>query len=271
MSGYGSVRAVRHVIIDTLKAEGRNPDAYNIAGITRDAFSPRSDGGYSAALDPEVWRAAVDKHRRPYGIGDMVRVVVTTKDGHTEHHYGKISQFRKANGGIYRGRPVKPHSAYVELDHHTSGWLGPLAEATPALDDFDIVREWGEIHRGVLNGDGYYRCRRCAWRSYKGAEVMIVHKVSGQRVRLCEECFNDDELASLGHDVMFYGRNSQQTIAELTEKPELITIPASDSLFEKSDGETYREWADCFPWLVPAEAAELHAQWKENLSAAVAA
>ncbi|WP_369042297.1 hypothetical protein [Streptomyces sp. Midd1] len=262
---------VRQVIVDTLKAEGRNPDAYNIAGIARDAFHDRGRGYGYGARGEEEWRLAVDKHRRPFGVGDMVRVVVTTKDGDTEHHYGKIHQFRKANGGIYRGRPVKPHSAYIELDHHTSGWLGPLTDVTPALDDFEIVREWGEIHRGALNGDGYFKCRRCAWRSYKGAEVMIVHKVSNQRVRLCADCFKDHEVAELGHQVMFYGRNGRQTIAELTEKPELITGPASDSHYEKSDGECYREWADLFAWMVPAEAAALYAQWKEKQSAVVAA
>lgn len=263
MSGYGSIRAVRTVITDTLKAEGRNPDSYNIAGIARDAFTPRAGGGYSAALDPEVWRAAVAKHRRPFGIGDLVRVEVTTEDGRTERHYGKILQFRKVNGGLYRRRPVKPHSAYIELDHATA-WRGPLTEVTPALDDFDVVREWGEIHRGALNGDGYFKCLRCAWRSYKGAEVMLVHKASGQRVRLCEECFTDDEVAGLGHQVMFYERNAKDTIAELTEHPELITGPASDSMFERSDGELYREWADVFPWMVPAKAAEKYTEWKEQ-------
>lgn len=34
---------------------------------------------------------------------------------------------------------------------------------------------------------------------------MIVHKGSGQRVRLCAACFDDGEVAA-------HGRNSQQTI-----------------------------------------------------------
>ncbi|MFJ5071734.1 hypothetical protein ACIQC7_35495 [Kitasatospora sp. NPDC088556] len=264
MSGYGSVRTVRNAIVEKLTAEGREPSAYNITGIARDAFTARSGGGYGAALEAEVWRTAVDKHRRPYGIGDLVRVMVSTKSGHVELHYGKISQFRKANGGAYRGRPVKPHSVYVELDHHTSGWLGPLTEITPALDDFEILREWAAIHRGATNGDGYYRCLRCGFHSYKGAEVMILHKVSGQRVRLCEERFTDDELGRLGHEVLFYERTSRQTIAELTENPEAITEPASDSHYEKSEGQAYREWADAFPWMVPAKAAELYVTWKEQ-------
>ncbi|MFF8283291.1 hypothetical protein ACF06W_11280 [Streptomyces albus] len=268
MSGYGSIRAVREVITDTLKAEGRNPNAYNITGIARDAFHDRGRGwGYGAGTEEE-WRAAVDKHRRPFGIGDMVRVVVTVDGGHTEHHYGRISQFRKANGGIYRGQPVKPHSAYIELDHHTRGWLGPLADVTPALDDFEIVREWGEVHRGALNPNGYFHCLRCAFHTYKGAQVLIVHKRSGQRVRVCESCFSDNELARLGHDVLFYERSSRDTIAELRAKPELITAPASDSHYAKSEGETYREWADSFPWMVPAEAAEMYAAWKQGLATA---
>ncbi|MER6519995.1 hypothetical protein ABT246_24465 [Streptomyces sp. NPDC001553] len=271
MSGYRSIRAVRNVIEETLTAEGRHPSAYNIAGIARDAFTARGGGGYSTSLDVEVWRAAVDKHRRPFGLGDTVRVVVSTKDGHTEHHYGRISQFRKTNGGIYRGRPVKPHSVYVELDHHTSGWLGPLAEVTPAVDDFEIVREWRDIHQGCLSWDSAYRCLRCGSSSYKSARVMAVHRASGQRVRLCEECFTDDELGRLGHEVMFYERNSRQTITELTENPELITEAACDSYYEKSDGEVYREWADAFPWMVPVKAAELYAAWKEQARASAGA
>ncbi|MFD4245791.1 hypothetical protein ACFWP3_29985 [Streptomyces sp. NPDC058525] len=271
MSGYGSIRAVRNIIVETLTAEGREPSAYNIAGIARDAFTARSDGGYSAALDAEVWRSAVDKHRRPFGRGDLVRVAVSAKSGHTEMHYGKISQFRKANGGIYRGRPVKPHSAYVELDHHTRGWLGPLTEVTPVLDDFEVTREWSEIHQGCLSGDSGYKCRRCGSFSYKNARVMAVHRFSGQRVRLCEECFTDDELGRLGHEVMFYERNSRQTITELAENPELITEAACDSYYEKSDGEVYREWADAFPWMVPVKAAELYAAWKEQARASAAA
>ncbi|WP_338675965.1 hypothetical protein V1460_25575 [Streptomyces sp. SCSIO 30461] len=271
MSGYGSIRAVRNAITETLTAEGREPSAYNIAGIARDAFTARSGGGYSLSLDAEVWRAAVDKHRRPFGLGDLVRVQVTTKTGHTETHYGKIAQFRRANGGMYRGRPVKPHSVYVELDHHTSGWLCPLTEVTPALDDFEITREWSKVHEGCLSLDSAYRCLRCGTFSYKSARVMAVHKVSGQRVRLCEECFNNDELGRLGHQVMFYERNSRQTITELTENPELITEPACDSSYEKSDGEAYREWADAFPWMVPVKAAELYAAWKEQARASAAA
>ncbi|WP_093802193.1 hypothetical protein [Streptomyces sp. Wb2n-11] len=272
MSGYGSIRAVRNAITEMLTAGGREPSAYNIAGIARDAFTARSGGGYSASLDAEAWPAAVDKHRRPFGLGDLVRVEVTTKTGHTELHYGKISQFRKANGGIYRGRPVKPHSVYVELDHHTNaGWLCPLTEVTPAIDDFEVTREWSEVHQGCLSWDSAYRCLRCGSFSYKSARVMAVHRVSGQRVRLCEECFTDDELGRLGHEVMFYERNSRQTITELTENPELIAEAASDSYYGKSDGEVYREWADAFPWMVPVKAAELYAAWKEQARATAGA
>lgn len=269
MGGYGSKRAVRELVIETLEKEGRNPNAYNIAGIMRDAFYDRGPGyGYGAESE-EKWRQAVDKHRRPFGLGDMVRVVVTADDGSTEHHYGRIAHFRKANGGGYRGTPVRPHSAYVELMHR-SGYTATLSEVTPALDDFEITREFSDIHRDAPNPDGYYRCLRCGGHTYKGAEVMIVHKVSGQRVRLCKGCFSDDELAALGHQVMSYGRLGRQTIAELTANPELLIGPASDSYYEKSDGEIYREWADCFPWLVPGPAAELYAQWKTNQQAVAA-
>lgn len=241
MSGYGSKRAVR-AVTSTLELEGRNPHA----------------------------RQAVDKHRRPVGLGDMVRVVVTTDDGSTEHHYGRIARFRKADGGGYRRTPVRPHSAYVELLHH-SGRTVPLTEITPALDDFEFVREWSDIHRDARTPDGYFRCLRCGGHTYKGADVMIVHKISGQRVRLCKGCYTDDELAALGHQVMSYRRMSKATIAELTENPELLIGPAGDSYYAKSGAEIYREWAEHFPWLVPGPAAELYAQWKTEQQTEVTA
>lgn len=72
----------------------------------------------------------MEVRRRPFQAGDMVRVVVRTKGETAEHHYGRITQSRKANGGLYRGPPVKPHFDYVELEHcHRSGWLGPFMKS----------------------------------------------------------------------------------------------------------------------------------------------
>ncbi|MFD9815188.1 hypothetical protein [Streptomyces sp. NPDC059080] len=260
---------MREVVIATLEKEGRNPSAYNIAGIMRDAFYDRGRGyGYGAESE-EKWREAVTKYRKAFRIGDMVRVVVERDSGHREHHYGRIAHFLKANGGLYRGTPVRPHSAYIELEHYNA-YRAPLSEVTPVLDDFEIFREWSDVHRGAMNPNGYFHCLRCASYTYKGAKVMIVHKVSGERVRLCDECFGDDEMARLGYEVVCSERRGRETVELLTAKPELIIEPAADSMYEKSDGEHLREWADYFGWLVPAAAAELYAQWKAERQAVAA-
>ncbi|MFJ2420179.1 hypothetical protein [Streptomyces brevispora] len=264
MSGYGSKRHVRDVVIATLKMEGRNPDAYNIAGIMRDAIHDRGSGyGYGAGTEEE-WRAAVVKHRRPFGVGDMVRVVLEV-DGLTEHHYGRIAHFRRANGGGYRGTPVKPHSAHIELLECGARTV-PLSEVTAADADFEILTGWSEIHADARNPDGYFRCLECGAYTYKAADVKVVHTASRQCVRLCNDCNNVGRRVRLGHSVMWDGRRSKTTILELRANPALIT--GSD---EDGNADSYREWADALPYLVPAEAAELYKQWKEQQSERIAA
>ncbi|MFF4699877.1 hypothetical protein [Streptomyces chattanoogensis] len=264
MSGYGSKHTVRDVVIATLEKEGRNPNAYNIAGIMRDAFYDQGPGyGYGVESE-EKWRAAVDQHRRPYGIGDLVRVVLEA-NGLTEHHYGKIESFRKPNGGLYKGQPVKPHAAYVVLTE-IGGRIVPVCELTQAEDDFDVITDRAEVHRGATEYmDWYYKCLGCGSATYKAAEVKIVHKASGQCVRLCRDCNRPERMGWLGHRIMWDGRSNKKTIFELRENPGLIAGPADDD-----NADSYRQWADCFPYLVPAEAAELYAAWKEKLNASVA-
>lgn len=64
MSGYASLREVREVTIGTLRMEGRDPAAYSIAGIMREAFYSRGAGyGYGAA-EEQIWRDAVARHRK---------------------------------------------------------------------------------------------------------------------------------------------------------------------------------------------------------------
>lgn len=257
MGNYGSIRQVRNVIIETLEMEGRNPNAYNIAGIARDAFYFKGHRAGFGAHDNTTWRTAVERHKKPYAIGDMVRVVLEIH-GLTEHHYGKIVQFRKANGGTYRGTPVKPYSVYVELLEHGARAV-PLLEVTPAEDDFETITDYSEVHRGAMNGDGYFRCLDCGGNTYKGAEVKVVHKASGQCVRLCNACDDIDRRVRLGHSVMWDGRHSKTTIFQLRENPALITGPADDH-----DADSYRQWADALPYLVPAEAAELYVKWRQE-------
>jgi hypothetical protein len=260
------------VVIATLEKEGRNPNAYNLAGIMRDAFYDLGPGFGFEAAGEEKWRQAVDTHRRPFGVGDMVRVVVEQKDGRLEHHYGRIDHFQKTNGGRYRGTPTRPAFAYIELEHWNA-YRAKISEVTAIHDDFEVFREWSDVHRGALNKEGYFYCLRCASYTYKGARVMLVHKVSGQRVRVCDECFGDgsDQMARLGYEVVCTERMCQDTVEKLTANPELIVDPASDSYYQKSEGEIYREWADLFAWLVPAPAAALYEQWKAAQQQAVAA
>lgn len=259
MSGYGSKRAVRDVIIATLEKEGRNPHAYNIAGIMRDAFYDRGPGnGYSAESE-EHWRAAVTKHRRPFGVGDLVRVVLEV-DGQTEFHYGTIAQFRKANGGSYRGTPVKPHSAYIELEHHPSyGRTVPLAEVTPVLDDFEFITDPVEVHRGAFGPAGMLWCMGCPRPYPNPATVKVVHKATGVKTQLCKAHNDEEQWARLGHQPLWDARGSRDTIEDLARNPEKLVGPIEDWESHK-----LREWADMFPYLVPEKAAELYARWKEH-------
>ncbi|MFJ4686522.1 hypothetical protein [Streptomyces sp. NPDC088789] len=264
MSGYGSRRAVREVVIATLEKEGRNPNSYNIAGIMRDAFYDRGPGNGYGAESEEHWRKAVTEHRRTFGVGDMVRVVLEV-DGHTEHHYGTIAQFRKANGGSYRGTPVKPHSAYVELMHH-NGRTVPLAEVTPVIDDFEFIRDYAEVHKGAFGDLGVLWCMGCPRPYPMPAKVKVVHKATGEKTQLCDAHNDEEQWTQLGHRPMWSARTSRDTIESLIQNPEEITGPEDDW-----DARQLREWADLFPYLVPAKAAELHAQWKEKQSATLAA
>ncbi|MGW6604839.1 hypothetical protein [Streptomyces sp. NPDC055036] len=240
-----------------MRKEGRGPERYDIEGIARDAFYSRGAFSGFGARDAQAWRKAVERHRKRHAIGDMVRVVLDV-DGLTEHHFGRISQFRRADGQCYRRKPVSPHAAYVELLEHAARTV-PLGEVTPAEDDFEIITDWAEIHRGAMNGDGYFRCLDCGGRTYKGAEVKVVHKASGQCVRLCGSCYDMDRQVRLGISVMWDARRSKQTIFELRDNPELIAGPVGNY-----DADLYRQWADALPYLVPVEAAELYEMWKEQ-------
>ncbi|MFJ1733285.1 hypothetical protein [Streptomyces sp. NPDC088254] len=203
----------------------------------------------------------------------MVRISIETEDGFTEHHYARIEQFRKRDGNWYRRKPTKPYAAFLEPDHASTQVI-PLAELTAAVEDFEIITDHSEIHKDAREwNDFYFKCLRCGGYTYKGAEVMVIHKLSRQLVRLCNDCYEPEELARLGHQVLWYQRNCKTTILELRANPELITGPTGDpfSSYDKTDADVYREFADTFPWLVPAKAAEVYAAWKEQHSAGTAA
>lgn len=109
------------------------------------------------------------------------------------------------------------------------------------------------------------KCLRCGTFSWKAAEVRGTHRASEQSVRLCNGCHRPEELARLGHTVMWYQRNAKDTVLALRANPELIVGQACDSsaYHDKTEADSYREWADTFAWRVPALAAELYKQWKE--------
>ncbi|MDX3020000.1 hypothetical protein [Streptomyces acidiscabies] len=206
-----------------------------------------------------------------FSIGDMVRFEIETADGFTERHYAPIEQFRKRDKNFYRRTPANPYAVFLAPEHtHTQ--VLPLTRLTPAIDDFEMVDD-----RAVINKDAgpwidnTYKCLRCSAFTYRAADVMAVHKQSGLRVRLCEDCWKPQELAVLGHQALWHQRNCKATILDLRAAPDLITGPAADSAHGKSDADTYREWADAFPWLVPDPAARLYAAWKENQSAPLGA
>lgn len=207
-------------------------------------------------------------------IGDMVRFTIQAKDtGVTEHHYAPILGWRKRNFNHYKGRPAKPYAAYLEPDH-TGMQVLPLTELVPAIEDFEIITDRSEVHRGAGEwASWYYKCRRCGAHTYKAAEVKIVNKLTGHSVRVCNECYGPEELARLGHEDMWYGRRGKDTILQLQAKPELLTEPAGDpaNAYDQTEADHLRDWADSFPWLVPAPAAELYKQWKETRNATVAA
>lgn len=251
------LHTTRASIADALAAEGRNPRDYNITGILRDAFE-RLDGGRGyRALPGEAWQAAVREHRRGFAIGDLVRVVVGSR-GLSELHYGRIKHYRRANGGTYQQNPVEPHSAYVDLPYH-SPQIVRLSELTDPLDDFDIVRDFTGVHHSAPSSERSALCLCCGVISGKGAAVMIVHKVSSMRVRLCNGCFGEEELASLGNHVMALQRRSKQIIVSLTKDPGVIAGP--DNAYV---GSFYRKWADTYPWMVPTAAAEQYARWQKT-------
>ncbi|WP_329142797.1 hypothetical protein OIU91_04110 [Streptomyces sp. NBC_01456] len=206
-----------------------------------------------------------------FAVGDLVGFDIETDDGFTERHYATIEQFRKRDGNNYRRKPTQPYAAFLAPEHSSTQVL-PLTKLTQAVDDFEIITDHSTIHADAREwNDWYFKCLRCGGFTYKGAEVMAIHKQSGQRVRLCNDCYKPEELARLGHHVMFYGRDSREIIAALTANPEPLVGPARDSYYEKSEGESYREWADAFPWLVPVPAAELYEQWKGERDRASAA
>lgn len=252
MGTSASVAGLRTHVIEELGWKKLDPARYNVAGIARDAYI--TGNGSAEAID-----AAVDKNRYPYLVGDMVRVVVEL-GGFEEHLYGTIREFRTADNRSYRRRTLNPHSAYVDLIER-SGVLRPLTEITPEIDDFEIVTEHADVHRdGPKHNYGIWPCVRGRFHAYAPpAHVMVTHKRSGEMRRWCNECNDPEQRAELGHYMWWQRQRSMETIRRLTDNPQEIAGPVGDWNAEDSRG-----WADVFPYLVPAEAAALYAQWKES-------
>jgi hypothetical protein len=248
--------ADRKQAVEELERYGLNPERYNVAGIVRDAWITGNGS-------QETWKAAVERNHYPFLVGDRVRVVVEI-DGFQEHLYGHITQFRKADNRMYRRQVLNPHSACVDLHEWHSAALRPLSEITPELEDFEIITDHDVVHRdGPVHNFGIFHCASGVHGGYAPpADVLVIHKASGIKRRLCNACNEPDVRARLGHEMWWDRKTSLDTIRDLTVRPEKITGPVDDY-----DADVLRRWADAVPYLVPANAAELYKQWKEQQSA----
>ncbi|NUR01546.1 MAG: hypothetical protein HOY79_34960 [Streptomyces sp.] len=260
------MREMRKSAREHLEGEGLDPERYNIDGIIRDAWI--NGNGSEVA-----WEAAVEKHHIRFRAGDWVRITVETEDGFTEHHYGPIENFRRPDGNFYRRNIAKPHAAFVRPEY-THSQVVPLADLAEEINDFEIVTEWDRVHEdGPKHNYGVYQCNGMHGPYPPPATVMVIHKLSGQKKRFCDDCNTPQQRAGLADEALHYQRNAKQMILELRADPTLITGPRTDlrEMWEKTDADVYREWAEVFPWLVPAPAAELYKKWKEEQRASAAA
>ncbi|MEV6309934.1 hypothetical protein AB0M10_15215 [Streptomyces sp. NPDC051840] len=253
MSTNASMATLRRQVIEELKNARLDPARYNVTGIARDAYVTGNGS-------METWQAAVEKNLYPYLPGDVVRVVVEI-NGFQEHMYGTVRDFRTADNRMYRRRILTPHSAYVELFERFSGALRPLTEITPEIHDFEIVTDHSEVHRdGPQHNYGLFTCRSGNHGPYPPpAHVLVIHKASGEKRRLCDGCNAPEIRANLGHEVWRYRQHSKDTIRRLIDNPQEIAGPIDDH-----EARGMRDWADVFPYLVPAEAAAIYTQWKEQ-------
>ncbi|MEU5306411.1 hypothetical protein ACH4YO_40640 [Streptomyces noursei] len=260
------MREMREQAVEYLGWEKRDPERYDIDGIVRDAWVTGNGSD-------EAWKAAVEKHYKRFMVGDWVRITVEVEDGFTEHHYGPIENFRKPDGNFYKRNVTKPYAAFLHPEH-TRSHVVPLADLVEEINDFEIITEWPKVHEGgPKHNYGVYSCIGGHGPYPPPATVMVVHKVSGRKKRFCDACNIPDYRARLANEALWHQRNCKTTILELRANPELITGPTSDprEAWDQTPADEYRSWADTFPWLVPAPAAELYAQWKEQQSASVAA
>ncbi|NIY68100.1 hypothetical protein [Streptomyces malaysiensis] len=260
-----SMRELREQAVEYLGWENRDPGRYNIDGIVRDAWV---NGNGS----DKTWKAAVEKHYRRFMVGDWVRIAVEVEDGFTEHHYGQIENFRKPDGNFYRRNVTHPYAAFVHPEY-TRSHVVPLADLVEEINDFEIVTDFSRVHEGgPQHNYGVYHCMGGHGPYPPPATVMVIHKGSGQVRRFCDSCNTAEYRTGLADEVLMYQRNLKQTILELRADPALITGPTANALevWDKSPADQYRDFADTFAWLVPAPAAELYKQWKEQQRAGAA-
>jgi hypothetical protein len=179
--------------------------------------------------------------------------------GHTEHHFGVVERLLKKDGTPYRRKPSTPFAALVST-FHAGIYRRPLSEITPEIDDFEIITDHAEVHRGGPEHNfGIFHCMGCPSPFPRPADVMVIHKTSGNRRRFCTSHHTPHDRARLGAQALFEERASRKTMSQLTEHPDLITGPPDDD-----EANSLRSWADTFPRLVPDEAARKYAAWKES-------
>ncbi|MFB7919512.1 hypothetical protein [Streptomyces sp. NPDC056061] len=260
-----SMRDLRDQAREYLGWENRDPERYDINGIVRDAWI---NGNGSE----ETWKTAVEKHHRRFMVGDWVRITVEAEDGFTEHHYGPIENFRKPDGNYYRRNVARPYAAFVQPEY-TRSHVVPLTDLVEEANDFEIITEWSEVHEGgPQHNYGVYSCMGAHGPYAPPAKVMVIHKVSGRRKRFCVDCNTAEYRTWLADEALHFQRNSRQTISELRANPELIAGPTAEPgrSWDETPADEYRSWADTFPWLVPAAAAAVYTEWRDQRTAVAA-
>ncbi|MFI1408859.1 hypothetical protein ACH4Y0_02800 [Streptomyces sp. NPDC020707] len=247
------MRGMREQAREALGWERRDPARYNIDGIIRDAWV---NGNGST----ETWKTAVERNRYPFLVGDTVRVVVEI-NGFDEYLYGRISEFRTADNRSYRRRILNPHSACVDLFEWHSAAVRPLSQITPELEDFEIATDHDVVNKdGPAHNFGIFLCASGVHGGYAPpADVLVTDKRTGTQRRMCNDCNDPDQRARLGHLMWREREQCMDEIRHLTANPRTIAGPAGDV-----EADAARRLAYYFPYLVPAEAAELYKQWKEQ-------
>ncbi|MGW0897503.1 hypothetical protein ACWD0G_10975, partial [Streptomyces goshikiensis] len=187
-------------------------------------------------------------------VGDTVRVTLSVEELQ-EDHFGTVRGFFKKDRKPYKRPTSKPYGVIVETHHAYRAWVR-LDEVFKVQDDFDVITDWHEVHKGAMEFQNWtYHCMGCArtrptW-MVGHATVLVIHKLSGVRERLCTEHHNTESLVRLGESAMWDVRRAKTTLFELRENPELLRG-------DTDEADLYRQVAECILWALPPEARAVY-------------